>query len=249
MTVTLDGTVDETVPEGTGGYENKAWTATFINLPKYKADGTTEIVYTIAETTGYNSYTASTTDPVTNGSTITNTQVATPVELTKIGDWTVDNKLAGVQFKVFSDENCTKQLVKDSTGKDIGVGGLIKTGSDGKASIGTFIAGTYYLQEVKTADGYNILSDVVEFTIKEDGSIEYKTGNQNFDGQGLSIYEVKEGDKVVGYGIYINNESGAALPYTGGSGTLPYTLGGIALIMASALMYGFRMRRRERRLN
>ena len=30
---------------------------------------------------------------------------------------------------------------------------------------------------------------------------------------------------------------------------LPYSLGGIARIMASALMYGFRMRRRERRLN
>ena len=47
----------------------------------------------------------------------------------------------------------------------------------------------------------------------------------------------------------IENEPGAALPSTGGPGTLPYTLGGIALIMASALMYRFRMRRRERRLN
>jgi len=47
----------------------------------------------------------------------------------------------------------------------------------------------------------------------------------------------------------VMNSAGATLPNTGGSGTLPYTLGGIALIMASALMYGFRMRRRERRLN
>ena len=51
------------------------------------------------------------------------------------------------------------------------------------------------------------------------------------------------------YILLVTNSAGEELPMTGGSGTLPYTLGGIALIMASALMYGFRVRRRERRLN
>ena len=176
---------------------------------------------------------------------ITNTLVKTPIEITKIGGWTVNTKLSGVQFKIFSDENCTTQLQKDSTGADIGTAGLITTGSDGKATIGTFIAGTYYLQEVKTADGYNLLDEVVEFTIKSDGTIEYSTGNNDFDSTTKAFYELEDG----GYGIYVNNLSGVELPMTGGSGTLPYTLGGIALIMASALMYGFRMRRRERRLN
>jgi LPXTG-motif cell wall-anchored protein len=49
--------------------------------------------------------------------------------------------------------------------------------------------------------------------------------------------------------ISLSNKPGAALPHTGGPGTFLYTLGGITRIMASALMYGFRMRRRERRLN
>ena len=49
--------------------------------------------------------------------------------------------------------------------------------------------------------------------------------------------------------IKINNPSGLELPNTGGPGTLLYTLSGSALILAAALMYGFRMRRRERRLN
>ena len=47
----------------------------------------------------------------------------------------------------------------------------------------------------------------------------------------------------------IANSSGYDLPAAGGPGTLIYTLGGFMLIIASALMYSFKMRRRERRLN
>ena len=46
----------------------------------------------------------------------------------------------------------------------------------------------------------------------------------------------------------IANSYGYELPHTGGIGTFIYTLSGFVLILASALMYGFRMRRRERRL-
>ena len=49
--------------------------------------------------------------------------------------------------------------------------------------------------------------------------------------------------------ITVLNTPGKELPNTGGFGTLPYTLGGLMLIISSALMYGFRMRRRERRSN
>ena len=47
----------------------------------------------------------------------------------------------------------------------------------------------------------------------------------------------------------IANEDGYELPSAGGTGTFPYTLGGLMLMICSALMYGFRMRRGERRLN
>ena len=47
--------------------------------------------------------------------------------------------------------------------------------------------------------------------------------------------------------IAIRNQKGVELPETGGPGTLAYTLSGIALLLASALMYGFRMRHGERR--
>ena len=81
-TVTLDGTVD-TAPTGTAGYESEAWKAEFINLPKYKIGTTTEIKYTVAETTTYPGYTASATEPVASGSTITNEQVPTTANALK----------------------------------------------------------------------------------------------------------------------------------------------------------------------
>ncbi|MBR0474255.1 MAG: Cna B-type domain-containing protein, partial [Erysipelotrichaceae bacterium] len=84
-TVTLDGTVDTTVPTTAGGYESEAWKAEFVNLEKYKmVDGQrVEIVYTIAETTGYGGYNATPTTPVESGSTITNTQEAVDVSAKK----------------------------------------------------------------------------------------------------------------------------------------------------------------------
>ncbi|MBR3000822.1 MAG: Cna B-type domain-containing protein, partial [Oscillospiraceae bacterium] len=42
----LDGKVDG---EDEAGYEKKAWVATFSSLPKYQADGTTKIKYTVTE--------------------------------------------------------------------------------------------------------------------------------------------------------------------------------------------------------
>ena len=50
--------------------------------------------------------------------------------------------------------------------------------------------------------------------------------------------------------LVVNNNSGYGLPRTGGAGTLPHTLGGIALMLgAAALCYGHWRRRRERRFD
>ena len=110
--VTLDGTAD-TKPTGTAGYESEGWKATFVNLPKHKiVDGTTvEIVYTIAETTTYPGYTASTTDPVASGSTITNTQEVTEANATK--EWenadgsTTAPEGASVVYTLYADGTAT----------------------------------------------------------------------------------------------------------------------------------------------
>ena len=102
----------------------------------------------------------------------------------------------------------------------------------------------YTLTETKAPDGYNMMTENVVFTVTSGGV----TGT----GSGYTVVsgtETVDGADVTVYTIKVQNSAGVELPHTGGPGTLPYTLGGIALIMASALMYGFRMRRRERRLN
>jgi hypothetical protein len=61
---------------------------------------------------------------------------------------------------------------------------------------------------------------------------------EEVDDKGMTVYVIR-----------IRDSKGVELPFTGGPGTLIYTLSGMMLIFAAAMMYGFRMRRRERRLN
>ena len=248
-TVTLNGTADE-VPTITAGYESEAWKAVFVNLPKYKHDGTTEIVYTIAETTRYTGYKASTTEPVESGQTITNSQISAEIKLLKIGDGQTSTKLDGAEFELYSTwkgADATDNVkAKNISGQEIGT----ITTTNGLATIGKLLPGTYYLVETKAPDGYNMLTDPVEIYIQladqDPGyTVSYKQKGYGASSAAGSLSPDSNG----AYLITVSDPSGAVLPNTGGSGTLPYTLGGIALIMASALMYGFRMRRRERRLN
>ena len=103
--------------------------------------------------------------------------------------------------------------------------------------------GIYRLTETKAPDGYIILTNKIYFNLTTDG---ITLCDENGSALTYDNAEVSGDDLLT---VTVKNTPGESLPNTGGSGTLPYTLGGIVLIMASALMYGFRMRRRERRLN
>ena len=133
--------------------------------------------------------------------------------------------------------------------------GDTETSTPNPVDLGGLGIGRYRLTETKAPDGYVILTNHVYFEVYKDTGGVLKTRLTDESGAAVTsptdiaaIDGPGTGDTPT-YKITVKNTPGAALPNTGGSGTLPYTLGGIALIMASALMYGFRMRRRERRLN
>ena len=112
--------------------------------------------------------------------------------------------------------------------------GKVTIGNDGTATIIGLPVGRYTLTETKAPSGYIIKTTGITIEVTKDGvTVGSIASDKNDSGQ---------------YIVTIENAPGKALPNTGGTGALPYTLGGIALLMATALMYGFRMRHRERRL-
>ena len=94
----------------------------------------------------------------------------------------------------------------------------------------------YTLEETKAPEGYKKIGGNIQFTVSSNG---VAGAEKELD---------KSGNPTGYYVITVQNSAGEELPMTGGSGTLLYTLSGLMLIVASALMYGFRMRRGERRI-
>ncbi len=146
-------------------------------------------------------------------------------------------KLPNAAFNLYrpATEDDTEPVTIKINGTDTSVVKVqtITVGDDGEVEVPDLPVGSYYLVETTPPVGYELLSTVIGFDLSSESISLRSSDHVRADGLELTVY----------------NDSGVTLPNTGGSGTLPYTLGGIALIMASALMYGFRMRRRERRLN
>lgn len=110
---------------------------------------------------------------------------------------------------------------------------------DGTLKIYGLAEGTYYLNEVKTADGYNLLKDKVKVVIKatygEDGKPNGSAeGSNKID---LATYFVNT-DVV--------NKKGFTLPSTGGQGMVALVAAGICLMAAmAALMVSYMRKRRN----
>ena len=142
-----------------------------------------------------------------------------------------NNVLAGAGFRLYSDEACHDEdeiklkMNDDGTySRDFsteGKGVEMISGQDGQFNVKGLDAGTYYLKETKTPDGYSACK-VIPVTIKADHS---RNDQVNLEGSNLTndIVNIKAG--------------GITLPSTGGIGTtLFYVVGGGLMVAAIVLL-------------
>lgn len=135
-------------------------------------------------------------------------------------------KLGGVEFKLekLNDSGAAETTYNGVTGSD--------STNQGKCSFASLSPGKYRLTETKTAEGYTLLSEAIEFTLTADGK--YRRGNEPFD-------EITPGaDGVYNIALTIYNRKGFTLPHTGADAPSLWLLIGLPALVAVLLVLVFR---------
>lgn len=227
-------------------YMSKTWTHTFKRLDKTDVNvtGNPEYVYRVAEcatqngtftakgtvTIGTYTYTASQ-NPLADGKiTLINkrTDPKFALNLTKMGiDGTTTPLLGGVEFKLekLNDDNTTFVTI------GTGVTGSASAGT-GQLTFADLSPGEYRLTETKTAAGYTLLAEPIEFTLKADGQCLR-------DGAAFGA-KTTDADGVCNIALTIYNRKGFTLPHTGADAPSLWLLIGLPALVAVLLVLVFR---------
>lgn len=225
-------------------YMSKTWTHTFERLDKTDVnDGNTPYVYRVAEcatqngtftekgtvTIGTYTYTASQKTDTTGKITLTNqrTNPKFALNLTKMGiDGTTTPLLGGVEFKLekLNDSGAAETTYNGVTGSD--------STNQGKCSFTPLTPGNYRLTETKTAEGYTLLAEPIEFTLTADGQCRR-------DGAAFGA-KTTDADGVCNIALTIYNRKGFTLPHTGADAPSLWLLIGLPALVAVLLVLVFR---------
>ena len=217
---------------------------TFMDLPVYDTEGK-QITYSIRElsvNTGAESYmvtddtvtvtgehagvwNVAVSEPADGLVTVTNSTAKTDINILKI-DTETEQPLSGAVFKL---EKLNAENRYDTVEESITVGA--EEDDKGKAVMTGLTDGDYRLTETKAPAGYISLAQRITFTIVN--------GQASFDNNNYAVYTPENNT------LTIHNKAGLALPSTGGSGTLPYTAGGLSLILMAVLLKLMKKRRKN----
>lgn len=151
------------------------------------------------------------------------------IKVTKKGEGT--ELLQGVKFELYRETGDGSSLSEDDTK----LYDNLTTGTGGVVTTNGLEAGTYWLKEIETVDGYTLLANPVKIELieGENGTLSFKVDNAAVASQGTNNTAEVE----------ITNNKGFSLPETGGMGTYLFTIGGI-VIMAGAAFALIAMKKR-----
>lgn len=225
-------------------YMTGKWTHTFERLDRTDVSSGTKYEYRVAEcatekgtftakgtvTLGTYTYTASQ-NPLADGKiTLINkrTDPKFALNLTKMGiDGETTPLLGGVEFKL-------EKLNDDGTAEttpDTRV--TVSEGADkGKCSFTSLSPGNYRLTETKTAEGYTLLAEPIEFTLTA-------VGQCLRDGAAFGT-KTTDADGVCNIALTIYNRKGFTLPHTGADAPSLWLLIGLPALVAVLLVLVFR---------
>ena len=139
-------------------------------------------------------------------------------------------KLGGVEFKL------EKLLDKGNLDTQFGENGVrvgLTAESTGLLTFDNLSPGSYRLTETKTAEGYTLLADAIEFTLTTDGECKRDAtdfGNVKYDST-TGVYNIA---------LTINNRKSFELPHTGADAPSLWLLIGLPALVAVLLVLVFR---------
>ena len=141
------------------------------------------------------------------------------LNLNKVND--LDKKLAGAEFTLYKDKDCTQEVARETTD------------DKGNLLFDKVEAGLYYLKETKAPAGYRKLTDPIKVEFKcidgkhvfvvDDVVIDENNSNENYS---MTV----ENGWYIG-NMTVINERGAKLPATGSKGTVLLVGSGIVLCL------------------
>ena len=232
----------------TCNYMSGKWTHTFKRLDKTDVrSGNTEYEYCVVEcaskdgdykangtvTIGAYTYTASQTALTDGKITLTNqrTDPKFALNLTKMGiDGAATPLLDGVEFKLEKLDAVPSETPKTGT-TAVGTGEL---------TFADLTPGNYRLTETKTAEGYTLLSEAIEFELTADGKC------QRSNGESITVTpDTTSG--VYNIALTIYNRKGFTLPHTGADAPSLWLLLGLPALTAVLLVLVFRYKKGGRR--